>query len=139
MTTRRKRAIVIGPYRGDTVTNIAVAGRCAVWLWNNGYSTFCPHLNTMNFDVVVDCDDSHYIEFNCDLINTGIFDVCVVLPNWRASEGTTTELDHIANYINDGNDIEFYLWDDTTSCLQRAELTIKTDLRPCQENAPTTG
>ena len=140
MKTYRKRAIIIGPYRGAVATNITIARHCAVHLWNKGYSAFCPHLNTANFDLdIPKCPDFAYIQFNLDLIDTGLFDMCVVLPGWRDSDGTQTELDHIAHYISLGNDIDIYIWNDDDSSIHLAELTPKRDIILCQESAPTIG
>ena len=140
MKTYRKRAIIIGPYRSDIAANIAVARRCAVYLWDNGCSTFCPHLNTAFFhNDLQHFPDEAVTQFICDLIDTGLFDMCVVLPGWRDSDGTQTELDHIAHYISLGNDIDIYIWNDDNSSIHLAELTPKRDIISCQESAPTTG
>ena len=84
---------VCGPYKGkddrETSRNIANAGNMALGLWDAGYPTICPHLNTIGFEKKIDDEELFYEG------HLRILEVCtlvVLLPRWKTSKGARAEV-----------------------------------------------
>jgi hypothetical protein len=86
-----KRAYVAGPYRAPTQEgidrNIAEAKEIAVALWQMGFATFCPHMNSAHFDGLA--DDSVWLEG--DLAWLRVSQLLVMHPRWTESKGAIAE------------------------------------------------
>lgn len=89
-----KIVYVAGPYFASTYDgighNIARAEQEAIWLWNNGYAAFCPHLNTAHFEVKAHAPESAYRGF--DLRMLASCDALLVCEGWENSSGTKAEI-----------------------------------------------
>lgn len=93
----RKVAFVCGPYNKldkhnlSTAHNISVAEECSIWLWNNDYSAFCPHLNTKDFHLLTYVPEREYVNFYLKVLASGFINLLVLLPHWRDSTGSRKE------------------------------------------------
>lgn len=89
-----KRCYVCGPYRAPNVylqkMNIRKAEKTAVLLWSWGWVPICPHKNAEFFEGAYGMTDDIFLKG--DLIFLEVCDIVVVLPGWRYSEGTLTEI-----------------------------------------------
>jgi hypothetical protein len=94
-----KTAFISGPYKGKSKIwiinriqrwkNIRAASKYAKYLWKQGFMPICPHLNSKNFDGI--CDDSRFLQWYIQLIETGVFDIMFMLPGWEKSPGSRDE------------------------------------------------
>lgn len=86
-----KVAFISGPYRADTirgtVENIRRAEAVAIKYWKLGYAVICPHKNTALFDGTA--DDAVWLRGDLELLCRS--DICVMLSEWEASEGSRRE------------------------------------------------
>lgn len=93
----RSTAFVSAPYQGDTTShidrNIAVAELCSLWLWNNNYEAFCPHLNTRNFHILISQPEQVYLNFCFKIIRSGLIDLIVLCGSWKLSSGVRDEIE----------------------------------------------
>ena len=95
---------VAGPYRGKTATahnwtvysdidaNINEARRWAIKLAGDGIPYFCPHLNSAHFEVITpEVPPNYWLEMDLEILRHawGI----LLVPGWRESSGSRTELD----------------------------------------------
>lgn len=91
-----KCVYVSGPYRASTIygmrRNVEYASGVALKLWKMGYSVWCPHANTAFMDGEISSDQ--FIEGDVELLRrfTPGYDMIVMLPRWRQSEGAKIEL-----------------------------------------------
>lgn len=87
-----KLIYIAAPYRAETIAeqqhNIAQAKIIAQYYWLQGHAVICPHLNTANFDGLV--DDTNFLKaykkilLRCDEV--------VIHPDWKTSEGCIAEM-----------------------------------------------
>jgi len=89
---RIKLAYISGPYSAPTLheiyANIMLASKYAEKYWKLGYGVFCPHLNSAFMDGVVPY--GRFIDADLEFLRR--FDVIVMMPNWRSSNGAAAEL-----------------------------------------------
>jgi len=87
-----KVAYISGAYRASTAReklfNISLARTVAMRYWRQGYAVICPHSNTALFDGVV--ENEVFLRGDIELLKRS--DLCVILPNWRDSEGAREEV-----------------------------------------------
>jgi hypothetical protein len=92
----RPTAFICGPYHDSEPRqinkNIEAAKEASVWLWNNGYYVFCPHMNTANFHILTHQPESVYKQFAFRVIRSGLIDLLVLIFRWKFSEGAHNEL-----------------------------------------------
>ena len=91
---REKHNIVVyvaGPYSAGnmrgTVLNIRKAELVSEELWKQGYTVFCPHMNSRLLDGIIPHDEW----YKRDLVILKRCDVVVLLPGWQFSKGTRIE------------------------------------------------
>ena len=88
-----KVAYIAGPYRGNTVNdiaeNIARAREVALKYWGKGYAVFCPHMNTAFMDGACDDDDKVFIVGGAEILKR--CDVIVMMKDWAKSSGARDE------------------------------------------------
>ena len=95
-----KIAYVSGPYRAKTlrgvIDNIRKAEAVAIELWNMGYATLTPHLNTQLFP---EEGQINYIKGDLEFISRlhNGKDIIVMLEGWENSNGARQELSHAIN------------------------------------------
>lgn len=84
---------ICGPGKGkddeEARRNIANAGNMALGLWDAGYPTICPHLNTIGFSGKISDEELLYEGY------LRILEVCtlvVLLPRWETSKGARAEV-----------------------------------------------
>ena len=86
-----KLVYVAGPYRGkdwaEIENNIQHAKAASIRLWKQGYSVFCPHLNTAHFDGLV--PDDTFLAGDIEIL--GRCDCIFMLKNWQDSAGSRAE------------------------------------------------
>jgi len=89
-------AFVSGCYTGEdsleTDQYIKLARDCTIWLWNHGYSVFCPHLNSAQMERFTNQNYQIFLNFCLKVIKSGLIDFLVLLPNWAASSGANKEI-----------------------------------------------
>lgn len=94
-----KVAYVGGPYRADTVheiaANIRAAESYAVELWKEGWAVICPYAtgasqNSAFLDGAV--PDETFLAGDLELLAR--CDVLVLIDGWRDSKGALSERDH---------------------------------------------
>jgi hypothetical protein len=93
-----KRNIIIyvsGKYSGEIDNNIQIARHFAIKIWEMGYTTLCPHLNTAHFEQDCKCGYDDYIQGDLVMLEccNGIF----LLPYWEESSGAKLELAEATN------------------------------------------
>ena len=92
----RPTAFVSAPYSAafgrDIGSNILVAQRCAIWLWDHCYYVLCPHLNTQHFEVLTTQPYNTFMQFCLHTIRSGLIDVIVMTGAWQTSSGALQEL-----------------------------------------------
>ena len=86
--------IYIGaPYRAATIAeqqaNIADAKIMAQYYWLKGYAVICPHLNSANFDGLV--DDEQFLTGAITMLRH--CDEAVFHPRWEDSKGCQDEIE----------------------------------------------
>ena len=90
MLTKRKIIVyVAGKYSGDISGNIHKARQTAIKLWELGYTVFCPHLNTVHFEIDCKCQYDDYILGDLEILER--CDVILMLDNWESSRGAMSE------------------------------------------------
>jgi hypothetical protein len=94
---------VAGPYRGDVERNIETARQVAIQLWQAGFPTICPHLNTARFEIDCLIPDQDYLDG--DLVMLARCDALVMAPDWERSQGARQEFIFATQ-----NDIPVYVW-----------------------------
>ena len=91
MKVRPYLVYVAGPYRAATVggicENIEAARRVAQRLWQAGFPTICPHMNTAFMDGAA--PDEVWLQG--DLVILGRCDAIVLTPGWACSSGAVAE------------------------------------------------
>jgi len=97
-----KLVYVAGPYRSksgahdasvynEIEENIRRAEAVAVRLWDAGFGVFCPHLNTVHFEVKCpSVPPEAYLEADLRLLE--VCDIIFMLPGYRDSGGAMQEL-----------------------------------------------
>lgn len=84
---------ISGPYSPTPTSSIenhiATARRVAIEMWEGGYTTICPHLNTAHFEKDCKCDYDAYILGDLEILAR--CDAVVLLPGWRESVGAQEE------------------------------------------------
>lgn len=100
-------ACVIGPYIGkhsglkdvkskpiqDEISlNIHMARQASIYLWQNGYYVFCPHLNSSHFELDCSASDLDFRQFVQKLIKMDLFSIYVCCGDYRHSYGTKQEI-----------------------------------------------
>ena len=93
-----KRDIVVfvsGAYTAVTEfekgINIAKATAMAIRLWNLGYSPFCPHSNSANFEFFCkECDYDGFLAGCITMLKR--CDCVLLLDNWKQSKGANAEM-----------------------------------------------
>ena len=95
MIDKKKRDTLIylaGPYTGscsvECTQNIRIAESYAMHLWNLGYPTICPHLNSAHFDGCA--PESLFLSGTLLMLEK--CDVVVLIEGWRESNGTLGEI-----------------------------------------------
>lgn len=88
MANHRGIAYVAGPCRGNRKINCIQAQQAAVWLWNDGFTVLCPHLNSGELSDEVPEEDLMW----GSLILLSKCDTLVLIPGWQESEGSRIEL-----------------------------------------------
>lgn len=87
-----KLIYIAAPYRADTASqlqhNIAQAKIIAQYYWLKGYAVICPHLNSANFDGLV--EDEQFLNAYKKILLT--CDEAVSHPDWKTSEGCIAEV-----------------------------------------------
>jgi len=87
-----KLIYIAAPYRAETIAklqhNIAQAKIMAQYYWLQGNAVICPHLNTANFDGLV--DDKQFLNAYKKILLT--CDEMIVHPDWVKSEGSIEEM-----------------------------------------------
>mgnify|MGYP000113340484 CR=1 FL=1 len=68
MSRRKIVLYVYGPYSGDVDRNIEMARETAGWLWQQGFTAYCPHLNTAHFDRDFGLDYEDFMAGDCEFI-----------------------------------------------------------------------
>lgn len=90
---RRQIVFVSGRYRAKTLLgrllNIWKARKAAIKLWQMGYTTFCPHLNTLLFDG--HSPDDVWLKGDIKILKH--CQIIYMMKNWEKSEGACTEFD----------------------------------------------
>lgn len=82
---------IAGPYRGNVEANIQAAREIAAEVWRVGHVAICPHLNTAHFDRdYPDIPDQAYLDGDLEILAR--CDAMVLVPGWRASQGTQAEV-----------------------------------------------
>ena len=98
----RPTAFICGPYYNTEPSiltkNIERAREAAVWLWDNGYYAFCPHLNTANFHILTNQSEEVYRAFALNVIRSGLIQLLVMLQGWKNSDGSNNEF-HLARVL----------------------------------------
>lgn len=98
----RPTAFVCGPYinteQVEVLRNIESAKVVAVWLWDEGYYVFCPHMNTANFHKLAHQSENVYKQFAFSIIRSGLIDLIVLTPAWKSSSGARDEV-HLAQTL----------------------------------------
>ena len=94
MTVRPLLCYVAGPYRDPRgpwfiQANIRAAETVALSLWQRGIPTICPHLNTSMMDGAAPDE----VWLAGDLVMLARCDVVVLVPGWRKSAGTCSEVE----------------------------------------------
>ena len=86
-----KVAYIAGPYRAKTeyelVSNIRVAEKAAIALWQMGYAVICPHLNSAHFGGV--CPDKSFLDGDLEILRR--CDLIVLVDGWENSAGARDE------------------------------------------------
>jgi len=86
-----KVAYVAGPYRAETeyelVSNIRVAEKAAVALWQMGYAVICPHMNSAHMGGV--CQDKVFLRGDLEILRR--CDLIVLVDGWESSAGARDE------------------------------------------------
>lgn len=106
--------------KGNIDDNIEVARKCAIDLWERGFTVICPHLNTAHFEV--DCKVGYEDYMRGDLEIIARCDAVVMLPNWELSEGAKQEKQFAIS-----RDIPIYYYGDILPHISDTEI-----LRPKQ-------
>jgi len=97
----RPTVFVSGPYTDlsykggpSTTINIGVSRECALWLWENGYYAFSPHLNTQSFELYINVETLVYLDFCIKVLRSGLIDLMVMCGQWRLSQGCFLRKQH---------------------------------------------
>jgi hypothetical protein len=90
------RIYISGAIAGNEEENTLIARKVAIELWERGYSTFCPHLNTIDFHKDCKCGWEDYIRGDLEILS--VFEAIVMLPNWMTSKGAVRERE-FARYL----------------------------------------
>lgn len=81
---------ISGKYtNGDISSNILLARKVAIELWERGLVVICPHLNTANFEQDCRIGYDRYITGDLEILSR--CDVIEMLPNWEESNGARDE------------------------------------------------
>jgi len=84
---------ISGKYSGkdyeEIDNNIKKAREAAIKVWELGYTVFCPHLNTIHFEVDCSCEYEDYLEGDLEFLRRS--DVLLLLDNWQDSKGAIRE------------------------------------------------
>ena len=93
MTVKRQIVYISGPYRSrwgiiGRAYNIWKARQAAIKMWQLGYTTICPHLNTAFFDGKAPDD----VWLDGDLKILAKCHIIYLLKGWEQSEGAMIEL-----------------------------------------------
>ena len=90
---------IAGPYSADTKAkrdaNIGAARDAALQAWMNGWTAITPHLNTCQFDDMIDLPNERYIKGDLEIVHRlqpERGDALYLLPNWDQSKGAIAEL-----------------------------------------------
>lgn len=85
---------IAGQYSGDVSHNIQIAKEESLKLWKMGFTVFCPHMNTANFENDIPynrvMDGCIEILEKCDAV--------VLLQNWEQSTGAKIEKEFAENH-----------------------------------------
>jgi hypothetical protein len=89
---RRQIVYIAGQYRSKygvigRIINIWKARKAAIRLWQRGYVTICPHLNTMLFDG--HCPDDIWLKGDIKILKH--CDIIFLLKGWDKSAGARQE------------------------------------------------
>src|SRR6185437_11842970 len=99
-TPRKAVVYVAGPYSGpsydpnsyyDVNKNIMFAREFAKRIWEAGAACFCPHANTIHFQVDCKCSYQDYIDGDLAILSR--CDALFMLPTWQYSKGAKIERD----------------------------------------------
>ena len=69
--------------------NIRAAEAAAIRLWDAGFGVFCPHLNTLHFEVKSSASEEQYKLFDIRMLRA--CEILYLLPTWRTSSGARDE------------------------------------------------
>lgn len=90
---------IAGPYSADTKAkrdaNIAAARAAALQAWMIGWTAITPHLNTCQFDDMIDLPNERYIKGDLEIIHRldpARGDALYLLQGWESSRGAGLEL-----------------------------------------------
>jgi len=87
-----KLIYIAAPYRATSIAqqqhNIAQAKIMAQYYWLKGYAVICPHLNSANFDGLV--EDEQFIQSYKGILLK--CDSAIFHPDWKTSEGSIAEM-----------------------------------------------
>ncbi len=110
-----KLLYIAAPYRAKTIValqrNINDAKLMAMYYWRKGYAVICPHLNSANFDGLID-DNKFYAG---TLLMLSKCDSIALHPNWEQSSGCVNEYNYMMN--QESSEILFPEWDDILTIL----------------------